>query len=143
MRERAPQKHVCFVSEFLLHLHTYTCTINTVPFYYLWCCAINDNIYRQNTNIDKIYVYMQASDHRKNSHLSHKTYLFQYFWYFTQILCQYKKTCLYMYRQSSEKALLGQFPPPPPPPPPRLRYADYVQSLQWFKKRLVSIVRDK
>ena len=54
-----------------LHLHIHT--INAVPCYYLWYGVVYKRqlyVYRQNTNIEKIYVYaMRASELRKFSRI--------------------------------------------------------------------------
>ena len=100
----------------------------------VWC-YINDSI-PTNTNIEQMYVYAseRASERASLEFFFFFTFLNCYFFQYLsvhQILCRYKwhacrLTCtdkfpnvpkiFQMYRQNSEKALLG--PPPPTCPPP-------------------------
>ena len=84
----------------------------------VWHYNINDNC-RQNTNIEKIYVY--ASERRKLLHFHiQNCYFFQYFVGTSETLSvQMTYLSAYMYRKNSEKNIIGgKLPPCPPHPPP-------------------------
>ena len=83
-----------------------------------WHYNINDSM---PTNIEKTYVKICAFSHSKLLFLS------IFCWYFTNfvgtndmLVGLHVPTDFQMYRQNSEKALLGAIAPsaPPPPPPP-------------------------
>ena len=103
-------------------------------------------------------MYMRASELRKFSRILHsKTaiYFFQYFFGTSDTLSVqndmlvglHRATNFEMYRQNSEKALLGgggncPLPPPPPPPPPPPRYANGWQCKEadiWFGRESVRV----
>ena len=92
-------------------------------------------VYRQNTNIEKIGMRASGtSELRKFSHFYILKLLFfsifcRYFRYFVgtndMLVGLHVPTNFQMYRQNSEKALLGgNCPPAPPPPPPPSGYAN-------------------
>ena len=104
------------------------------PGYYLWYGVVYKRqlyAYRQNTNIEKIYVYMRASLENFLAFLHSKTAISFNILLVLQILCRYKindmlvglhvATNFEMYRQNSEKALWGggggEIAPLPSPPP--------------------------
>ena len=82
--ERAPQKHTFSRLKILVTSEYIGLTINSVPFHYLWCGAINDNI-PTNNKTKKIYV--TASELRNVSH-SKTAISFTILLVFL-ILCQY------------------------------------------------------
>ena len=92
---------------------------------------INDRyVYRQNTNIEKIYVYASERAQKIFLHFYILKLLFLsiFCWYFRyfvgtndMLVGLHVATNFEMYRQNSEKALLGgggNRPPALPPPPP-------------------------
>ena len=101
----------------------------------VWC-YISKTVYRQNTNIEKVYVYIceRASLENFGIFTFLNCYFFQYF-VGTSDTLSVQMTCLsayytctdkfpnvptnfQMYRQKSEKALLGGGGAAPPPPAP-------------------------
>ena len=104
---------------------------------YSMALYINDSyVYRQNTNIEKIYMRVSgASELRKNYRYLHSKLLFLsiFCWYFRyfvgtndMLVGLHVATNFEMYRQNSKKSIMGggggiASLPPPTPPPPRLR----------------------
>ena len=101
-------------------------TINAVPFHYLWYGVINERQFTDKTLTLRQSTYRRASEHTKFSHFYIDLKLL-----FLSIFCWYLRyfvgtndmlvglhvpTDFQMYRQNSEKALLGCPPPPPPHP---------------------------
>ena len=108
---------------------------------------INDRyVYRQNTNIEKIYVY--ASELIKNIenvlafYILKLLFLSIFCWYFRyfvgtndKLVALHVATNFEMYQQNSEKALLGgggELPPCPPPPPATLMAGNAKEADIWF-----------
>ena len=108
---------------------SYIYTINAVPCYYLWYGIIYKRQYTDKTLTLRKSMYMRASELRKFSHFYIIKLLFLsiFCWYFRYFVSTndmlvglHVPTNFQMYRQNSEKALLGgggggNCPPPPAP----------------------------
>ena len=137
------------------HLHMYIQSMQFPVITYCMALYVNDSyVYRQNTNIEKIYV--SRLENFSHTYILKLLFLSIFCWYFRYFVGTnemlvtvglHVATNFEMYRQNSEKALLGgggELPPAVPPPPPATLMAGNAKEADiWFGRESAREARGK